>query len=69
MCSFLFRKSIIGDTSAANCNDVDDDAVVAVVVIVEVGDVIEPLGRTNDASLERVSIAINIIFCGMEGEK
>ena len=58
MCSLPCKRSIIGTKSVvANCDDVDDDDA-AMVVAVYVGDVIDngPWGRTNDASLERVSI-------------
>ena len=59
MCSLPCKRSIIGTNIAANCDDVDDDAAV-VMVEVDVGDVIDngPRGRTNDASLERVSIFV-----------
>ena len=53
-CSLPCRRSIIGTNIAANCDDVDDDMVDVV------GDVIDngPRGRTNDASLESVSIFV-----------
>ena len=56
------RRSIIGTNIAANCDDVDDDMVDVV------GDVIDngPRGRTNDASLESVSI---LLFYGYTRKK